>query len=353
MKRIIYIGLILLLALGSCEDIYIADLEIGSQHLVVEAKIDATQPVNKIRLFRTVGFYESDNYPPVDDAVINLIDNNGKVFECVNSGNGNYTFYSSIDAKNSYKLQILYNGETYESVYETVPEIPTLDSVYGEATSKSIVEFDTDGNQVLNSYDGIQCYADIKNDISKKYYRFDARKIRLSNYPFDTIMGTPVTVTKYIWNSFYPDEGYNIATSSPYSNNYNIYKHTMDFINAQFSKLLNYNTGERERGWIYIIHQYSISTSAYQFYEELNKQLESEGKIFDPVYSQAFGNIKCTSDKSKVILGNFEIQNYKEHRYFVKFINSKKEFTIERIDTFFKIPERGVRSIYPPDFWMN
>ncbi len=346
-----YIGFLFMAVLSGCEEVYIADLDVTNHFPVVEARIDASSTNNKIQIYRTAGFYDGEIYPPINHATVCLIDDNNATLAFTNSGFGRYDLNQPIHPERSYKLQIKFDGETYESPYVAVPEVPDIDTVYAEAMSKNWISYDKEGNKTIESRDGIQFYADINSQNTASYYRFYGRKIRLSTFPFDTVMGTPLTATKYVWKSFYPDGGFNLAAPAEYAAETAIHKHPLEFITATFSRLLNWAVNERERGWIYIIHQYSIPVSAYQFYTELNKQLESEGKIFAPMYTQAFGNIKCNTDDQKIILGNFEIQNYREHRYFLKLLNKENDFRLEKIETFDPIPASGIKSVYPPDFW--
>lgn len=349
MKKIIYILILALPAIISCEDIYIAELDTSGQLLVVEARLNAGQTYNTVSIYKTIGFYDEGDFPPVTEALVNLIDDENNTTQFTHNGSGSYSINSNFNPALSYKLQIIYNGETYESAYEKIPEEPCLDTVYGEHATKKIITTNYYGEKELETYEGIQLYADIKND-EQHYYLFDSRKIRLSTYTVNTEM---LSIVYYVWKSFYPNGAYQVATSSDYSFDYSIYKTPLDFMNAKYCRLINSETGERERSWIYIIYQYAIPKSAYLFYKELNKQLEAEGQIFDPIYSQAYGNIKCVSNDKKTILGNFEIYNYKQHRYFLKIVNYDKEYKLEKINTFYNIPTQGEIANYPPDWWIH
>jgi hypothetical protein len=79
--------------------------------------------------------------------------------------------------------------------------------------------------------------------------------------------------------------------------------------------------------------------------------LGSDGKLFDPIYVQARSNLKCTGDSKQLILGNFEISAYKEHRFFVKYISEKEGYLIKPIPYFYQIPQFGEQLSNKPDFW--
>jgi hypothetical protein len=351
MKNTIYILLIALLVFTGCEDVYYAKLDPGGKLMVVEARLQAGTNYNTIKIYNTISFYDEEYFPPVSDAEVSLIDEMDQISNFTYGGEGMYICRAEINPIHQYKLQIKYDGEIYESAFEQSPELPDIDSIYGKAISKTIITKDNNGNKKIETVDGVQLYVDLNNTGIPKYYRFYARNVLQSVFPFDTVIyGIEETVSMYTWQSFYPNGSYNIAAPPKYSSETNIKKHPVEFF--KFKTIL-IHPGERELGWIYIMHQYGITTSGYQFYEKLNKQLESEGKIFDPIYSQAFGNIKCISNKDKFVLGNFEIYNYRESRYFIKMVPQRKEFRLEKITTFYDIPISGSITIYPPDFWMN
>lgn len=351
MRKAYYIFIGLLMVFLGCEDYYVADLDPGAEMLVVEARLQAGASRNQVQIFRTVGFYEEEKYPPVNDAQVSIIDEKNQNDALWFIGNGTYQYNQGIVPGKKYKLVIRCDGEVYESEYESAPAIPEIDSVYGELTTKTIVALNSSGGKDVETVDGIQLNADIKNPDSPQYYRFYGRKVLLSSFPFDTVMGTPVTVAKYVWRSFYPSGGYNIAAPGEYSSGFDIYKHPLEFFKLNNQEFMTHDDNEFERGWIYILYQYRISASGYRFYEELNKQLESEGKIFDPIYTQALGNIKCISDGEKVILGNFEVYNFREYRFFVRYISAKKGFVVREIEKFYYIPEKGIQTYNVPDFW--
>ena len=129
----------------------------------------------------------------------------------------------------------------------------------------------------------------------------------------------------------------------------NIKKHRLEFFNQNYYQLIA--DTQSFAGWIYIIDQYGISEEAYNYYSDLNSQLEAQGKIFDPVYVQVEGNISCINDQEKVVLGNFEIESHKEYRYFLQYGRKNGRFKIKEITHFYDIPNTGSIIDNRPDFW--
>jgi len=72
---------------------------------------------------------------------------------------------------------------------------------------------------------------------------------------------------------------------------------------------------------ILYLSQYTLNNESYLYYKSLNDQMQSEGKLFDPVAAQLTGNIKCTSDPGKKAIGFFEASSVSYSRYVVDLRN--------------------------------
>ena len=231
-----------------------------------------------------------------------------------------------------------------------MPESPDLDSVYGgfdyKTTTSGAVDSDED---VVTNY-GLQVYTDINNSGKLYHYKFEGKRI-IQYYDFyDTIMdGEETTLTIYGWKTYTPSGTYNIAGPPQYSSEKSITKHELEFFNQNYYTYIA--DTQSFAGWIYIIDQYGISEDAYNYYSDLNSQLEADGKIFDPVYVQVEGNISCASEPDQVVLGNFEIESHKEHRYFLRYSKNSETSSIREMTEFYDIPSSGYILDEQPDFW--
>ncbi|RMA64935.1 DUF4249 domain-containing protein [Ulvibacter antarcticus] len=112
--------------LASCEDIIDVDLNTAEPRLVVEASINVLEDGSStplIRLTTTAPFFDSE-LPIVEDAIIEITDQNGIVYPFTYELDGYYTadFIPQLDI--DYILSIVYNGETYtatEQLQTTTP----------------------------------------------------------------------------------------------------------------------------------------------------------------------------------------------------------------------------------------
>lgn len=352
-KQFTYI-ILLLTAFVACEEIYRPELDEVDNFLVVEAILISNQQQNHIRLYKTVGFNDEDSdYPAVSGAQVFLVDENDNSIACSEAGAGNYLLNHQMNEGEAYRLYIEYDGEKYESGVQTVPEIPEMDSVYAGFSTRISTSGASNSTDKIKEEKGIQIYTDMNYKGGLNHYRFYARKIIQFLDHYDTMippMPEPERHPIYRWNSYYPTGVFNIAGPPKYSTEKNIQKHSIEFFEQDYTKYIHDTMVFS--GWIYYVYQYGINEDTYDFYSDLNSQLAAEGKIFDPVYIQAKGNILCTSNPEKVVLGNFEISSLSEKRFFLNYSKLKDTITTLRsIPYFYHIPEKGYIKDIKPDFW--
>jgi hypothetical protein len=69
------------------------------------------------------------------------------------------------------------------------------------------------------------------------------------------------------------------------------------------------------------LSQYTLNRETYLYYKSLYGQIQSEGKLFDPVAAQLNGNIKCITDPEKKTIGFFEASAVSYSEYIVDLRN--------------------------------
>jgi hypothetical protein len=354
-KQLAYIFLFLL-TIVACEEIYNPVLDNVVDLLVVEAILISNETSNYIYLSKSNSFnVELDLFIPVSGANIFLVSESNIKTRCVETNPGKYILNKQLETGLKYSLLIETEGETYKSNWQKVPEVSVMDSVYSGLGNRIITTGTANSTEDIVNERGVQVFADMKNKGSLTYYRFSSKKIlQFVNY-YDTVippMPDTVKMPIFTWKTYRPTGIFNIAGPPQYSTVVEIKKHEIEFFEKNYNKYIPDSVNFS--GWIYYVYQYGINEDTYNFYSDLNSQLGAEGKIFDPVYVQAEGNIFCTSDPKKVVLGNFEISSFSEKRYFVNYPKSKDTITVFReIPYFYDIPNQGEIKDTPPDFWEN
>ena len=347
MKRLLLYNLVLLLLFSACEDIYNPDIDTIGNVIVADARIEKGSSRNYITLTQSQNFnVDPKSYVPVNGAELFLIDNLGIEYELPESEAGQFYVPVDVQSELEYKLKIVHGGKTFESEFESVPPAPALDTVYG-VPETLILEVagdnDADGFKELQ---GVQIYADMKSTPEMPNYRFTAENVL--EFIWNEVKDMS-DIMHYYWSKSVAGGIYNIAAPPEYSTSKEIIKHPLFF----YKKTVHLEGDSAMVGWIMVLYQYAISESSYTYYKDLNTQLDSEGRIFDPVYVQARSNLRCVNDDQEVILGNFEITNKTEHRYFIRFISEQQGYEVREVDDRSPIPWNGHTIDVPPPFWQR
>lgn len=347
MKRVQIYCLLFVGLIWACEDVYVPEIDDVGSVIVADARIVFGANNNYIALTQSNGFNDNFNeYPAVANCKVHVIDNLGQEFELTEHETGKFYVNFELNPDKQYKVLIEQGENIFESDFEQVPPEPTLDTVYGIAETIDVISGGESDADNIREAKGVQLYADMISSPELPNYRFTAKKVL--EFFWEEERGQLV-FTHYYWSTSVPSGIFNIAAPPEYSNSNEIKKHPLFFLPESVELLPD----SIMIGWILVLYQHGISEPSYNYYNDLNNQLDSEGRIFDPVYVQARNNLKCINNPEEIILGNFEISNVTEHRYFVRYISEKDGYKVKRISNRSPIPWSGETIDSPPDFWVH
>jgi len=348
-KELIYI-LFSIISFTSCEEYYTPKIDVVEGQLVVEAMITNDLTQNFVRLTKTTSFYDKLPAEAVPGAEVSLAEIGGKVIKATESNTGNFFFNSIPTAGKNYKLLIKLNNDSYESEIVTMPPIPSITDFYTGHVEKK--EYRTDGYGVPVPYTivGSEIYMDAPSTAEISNYRFSTRRILEWFYNPPATAGPPPP-SHYGWLSYYDYGLFNIAGQKQFSQNNKIEKHPVVF--------LPYDTRDQLKpdsianGWIVIVDEYGTSKGSYEFHEKLNNQFAATGSLFDPIQTQVYGNITCVSDPSKTVFGYFDLNSYKQERFYIYLSgpNPNNSVVFRQIFKYPYIPDTGETVGFPPDWW--
>lgn len=311
------VAFLFLVASSSCIDPYIPVLNKYSSLLVVEGLITNENMSYKIKLGRTTSQEDS---PPemVNNAIVSIIDGDGRKITLQNCGDGYYktdsTLFTGVIGQ-KYTLQIITSdGQEYkseESVMLPVAAIDNISYVKGEEISGILGELFTGIKIVVTPSDIPEM-----NKFLRWTYEEDW-KIRMPNpqvytyaYVNDTTINfeyVPVIKTfcwkKYrsgeiITGSILPDEGDHIN------------KKEIHFIAPVKSDRLTIQ-------YSILVKQYSISELEYNFWNNLKKAGEAGGDIFASQPFPVISNIHNVKNQEEQVLGFFEVSAVTRKRLFI------------------------------------
>jgi hypothetical protein len=353
MKKLIYILsklVLILLTFASCEDYYNPHLDSVPGLLVVESHFTNNLNQCYIKLTKSIDFYSSDQAGEIAGAKVELIERQGSSLTGIESSTGYFTFLSTPIPGNKYFLRITCGNDIYESDKVVMPPLPTIDTLYTENEIQKSYRTDDSGPTLVET-PGRNICIDAPITSSLEYYRFNWRSVIEWGYAYPA-PPIPQRIL-YGWKSRSQEGLFNLAGPKEFSVTDKVEQHPILFMNYNYLTYLDSAT-QIKRGYIIIIDQYGITKETYDFYDKLNQQFTAEGSLFDPVMTQVTGNIHCTTDPTKTVAGFFDLNSYRQYRYFMDFGSNEESAVIQRrINRKVDIPGNGFLVNIAPQFWEN
>ena len=351
-KELLYFSLMLLL-FASCEEAYHPKIDIVKDHLIIESLITNDPSHNYVLLTKGTSFYDESPGDGVSGAKVYLIDGAGNITRGIESSSGNFHFDLVPTPGHSYKLQISYNNDTYESEAVTMPPIPHLINFYTERIEKIEYQNDGFGNPAPVTVVARELYADLPVTPTLSCYRFGMRSILEWYYTPPMILSSMGNIPPPVfgWLSVYYNDNYNIAGPNKFSLSARIEKHPL--VRLPYGTTQYIKPDSTFNGWIFMLDQYGTSQASFDYHNKLNSQFLATGNLFDPIQTQITGNITCKTDSTKKVYGYFDLNSYRKYRYYLYFTNPRPEGSIKirELTSYPNIPDEGLTTFYPPDWW--
>jgi len=301
---------ILLLLFFGCKESFEPNLpSIPQGYLVVEGFINA-QGSTQIKLSRTTPLDQKKTFKAELNAQIKIEGDNNSSFTLSNLPNGMYVSNTlSLDASRKYRLRIkTKDAKEYLSDFSEVKIAPPIDSINWKQES-----------------DGVRIYVNT-HDLQNKtiYYRWDwdetweiqsaypalYRLVRVDQNTNERIIRETTANDPQIFYCWKYDTVKNIILGSSAKLDEDIiYAQPVHFIPRMDERLgIRYSVQ---------VKQYALDKNGYQFYEQMKKNTESLGTIFDPQPSALRGNIHCVSNPEEIVIGYVNVTSVEQARIFI------------------------------------
>ena len=284
--------------LSGCIELYNQEgVEEISDLLVIEGTITDNESVFVLR--RSVGLYEKlTGDETVNNAIVYVEKENGEQLQGVFQSDGKYVVQTGeLDSKIKYRLYVKSGGEEYRSEFLS----PLFTSEIG-----SITHSKEGSGEPVNIY----IYTNDPDDVSR-YYKWSYNEIwevkaeLFANYGYidDEPEPTYLFLNGIGRNKYYcwvRDYSKSILIESAVDLSENIiYQKKLIEIPSNSEKLsILYNIS---------VKQNQIRKEAYDYYTNLQKNVELSGSIFAPIPSEIEGNIRCLSNPNIPVVGYVEV----------------------------------------------
>jgi hypothetical protein len=303
MKNCAIIILFAIILIACKKPYYPPETTVNYNYLVVEGVINSGADSTIIKLSRTVTLSAKNTFNPELHAVLTVEGDQGNSYPLTETTGGSYVSPGlNLDNTHNYRLRIkTVNGEQYLSDYVAVLNSPQIDSVSYKTDNKGV-------NVFVSTHDP-------KN--ATRYYRWDYNETWSYNSAFfsyyksngDTVL--PRTLNDLVYSCWRSSDTSSTIVLS------NSTKLTNDVI-VNFPLTSIGGTDER-LGSVFCIQvlQYALTPDAYSFWQNVQKNTQQLGSIFDALPSQLNGNIHCISNPSVTAIGYVSLGAVSSTRFFI------------------------------------
>ena len=338
---------ILLTSFFACTEIYNPNISSDTSALVVEGLItDAPGPFTiKLAMARLLSFDSTGvSQLVVRAATVKIIDNENISYKLTESTPGSYVTPLNFKTKvgNSYRLQIqTKDGSRYQSNLEKLLPPQTFDSIRSIYATKEYLNIKNEFQNVDGTEIRVDLFKSLSETDSIPFCRFSSNVTIQYWYIYRErdINGNEIMTwhwANFGWKTYNLNSITNITERNSTSSKPLILNHSIGFVPFEAS---SYGLDIPLPKIIYYfrLNQYTLNGDSYLFYKQANNQLSASGKIFDPISSQLYGNMKCLSDQSKIVLGLFEVSSVRESAYLIE-----KQSVKDRISSIKKVLSMNV-----------
>ncbi len=245
----------------SCQDVIELDLPEGEALLVVEGQITNRQGDTQVVLTQSVPYFTEEGNPPVQGAIVALLENGAVIDTLQEEAPGFYTSDRIGVLNNEYSVLItLLDGRTYSSANEVLPRVPPIDSLY--------YRFETDLQFLEDGYYAYFATQELPG--GPEYYRW-----------------------KYYFNQEYQNTPFDIQIADD------------EFVDGNYIADFAVSFDPFEVNDTVRVEQLSSTRSYYEYWTLISTQTAQVGGPFDPPPAPVIGNVKRADGSDEVVLGFF------------------------------------------------
>jgi hypothetical protein len=303
-KHIILIFIVMTLGGLNCKEVYTPPaIKNNPFLLVVDGIVISGNDSTIITLSRTRNL--ADTAPSVKElnAKVSVLGVSGVEYPFTEQGNGRYVVDQlTLDAGLQYQLKIITaEGNEFRSELNSVQTSPPIDSVYWNQDSSFNVHV------YLNTHDPTN---------QTKYFRWEYVETWEYRSAYPSVLDynngdiIPRTLANQI-NRCYrsqPSSSIEVVSTTQLSSS-TVNKYEVTFV-QNGSEQISYEYSD-------LIRQYALPVDAFNFWQNLKKNTEQLGSLFDLQPFTELGNIKCVNDPTINCIGFISFTTLQEQRIFI------------------------------------
>ncbi|MDB5136144.1 MAG: hypothetical protein JWP37_2747 [Mucilaginibacter sp.] len=308
-KRIYIFSLIAIcaiIAFHGCRKPYLPPaISLSGNYLVVEGVINTGNDSTIVKLSRVVKLSSSNGSNPELNAKISIESDANASYPLAEAGGGRYVIAGlNLSAANKYHLKIVTSdNKTYQSDFVPVKNSPPIDSVYYLVKGNNL-QINADTHDPANSTIYYRWEFTDAWEFHSAYNSFSI----VSHDPFDTILFR--TLSQQIYTCYKGSASTNIILNSSE-------KLSKDIITGNAVNLIPSTSEKIGIRYSILVKQYALTKEAYKYWQQLKKNTEQLGSIFDAQPSEISGNIHCVTNPSEPVIGYISAGTAAQTRIFI------------------------------------
>jgi hypothetical protein len=306
--RIYILLIIFFVAFYGCKKPYLPPVTTSGQSLlVVEGVINTGADSTIIHLSHTIPISLPTGAvsPPELNATVIVQSDANASYTLTDAGNGYYSSASlHLNAASKYRLQITTaDKKVYQSDFVAAKNSPPIDSVSYQFTNNSL-QINVNAHDPSNNSRYYRWEYDETWIIHSKYDSF----IILQTSPEPTLIQRPPD--QQIYTCWISQRSSSIVLGSTA-------KLTSDVLNQAPVTLVASNSERLTSRYSILVKQYALTPEAYNYFDDLRKNTESLGSIFDPQPTMLTGNVHCVSNPAEQVIGYITAGSASQKRIYI------------------------------------
>jgi len=287
---------------GSCKEPFSPEVDAQYKKVLVVEGFLNIGGATTFSLSRTADLIEGISRKPEQGAHVEVQDSQGTIVEGTSDANGKCALATAdLDIEKSYRIKITTrNGKVYQTDFLESKKSPEIDSI---------------SRKIENN--GFKIYVSTHDSLNKtKFYSWRYDETWEISTPFFSILeyknGKLVERDRNIninrcWQGNSSSEI--LLNSSERLSEDKIIQTPLTFINGNSIKL--------NQLYSIVVKQYAHTREGYQYLENMKKNTEKIGSIFDSQPSELRGNLTCITDPKELVMGWIGAGTVAEKRIFI------------------------------------
>ncbi len=343
MQRLLFILPILIFITG-CSEVYKPDIEEVDVFLTIEGSISTRPGEHTVLLTYSRSYNERPYFSGQSGADVNVVDENGNRVHYEDAGGGVYKAHVTADnaAKigSTYYLEVITSeGVIFQSTPQLVVPCPEVKHFFCRYDHRTVLTENTYGDVLEQEFPVITLNIETNGILPSDNYYFYHYRAYEEHHSYLTYDFNEYHIYRHRRLSGKYSNIIHTVNADEYGN-FEVRNDELMYIITD--DLRNYEpiypdsfqlTGTRFEGLLFKLSQYSLSPGSYTFYCDAEDQLEAEGRLFDPSFTQVTGNIECISDPEVEVKGVFYAADVSDYYAYLYISTSNQPYSIQ-IDSF-------------------